>query len=74
MSWICAAFAAATSSSSVAPGLAKRRLSATDAWNRYVSCETTPTARASVSNDSSRTSTPSISTRPPVTSYSRGTR
>ncbi|CAM5463824.1 hypothetical protein SFUMM280S_10946 [Streptomyces fumanus] len=73
-SWICAAFAAATSSASVASGLANRRLSATEAWKRYVSCETTPTARARVSKSRSRTSTPSRVTRPPVTSYSRGTR
>ena len=29
------------------PGLAKRRFSRTDAWKRYVSCETTPTRLAS---------------------------
>ena len=33
-SWICAALAAASISSSVASGLAKRRLSATEAWKR----------------------------------------
>ena len=38
----------ASSSSPVASGLANRRFSATEAWNRYVSCETTPTASASV--------------------------
>ncbi len=73
-SWMRAARAAATSSSSVAEGRAKRRLSAIEAWKRYVSCETTPTASLSVSKVSSRTSTPSIVTRPPVASYSRGGR
>ena len=38
-----AASAAASISSSVASGLAKRRFSRTEAWKRYVSCETTPT-------------------------------
>ena len=45
-------------------GFAKRRFSRTLAWKRYVSCETTPTAAVSDSNVSSRTSTPSIATRP----------
>ena len=45
--WICAARAACSISSSVASGFAKRRLSRTVAWKRYVSCETTPTVAAS---------------------------
>ena len=62
-SWICAARAASSISSSVASGFAKRRFSRTVAWKRYVSCETTPTVAASDSNVRSRTSTPSIETR-----------
>ena len=41
-SWICAARAASSTSSSDALGRAKRRFSRTVAWKRYVSCETTP--------------------------------
>ena len=55
-SWICAARAASSTSSSVASGLAKRRFSRTVAWKRYVSCETTPTAAESDGNVRSRTS------------------
>ena len=66
--WICAARAASSTSSSVASGFAKRRFSRIVALNRYVSCETTPTDAASESNVSSRMSTPSIVTRPLVTS------
>ena len=73
-SWIWAARAASSTSSSLASGFAKRRFSRTDAWKRYVSCETTPTVAASDSNVSSRTSTPSIATTPCVASYSRATR
>ena len=49
-SWICAARAASSISSSVASGVANRRFSRTVAWKRYVSCETTPTAFASEGN------------------------
>ena len=41
--------------------------------NRYGRCGTTPIRRYSVSKSSSRTSTPSTSTEPSVTSNSRGT-
>ncbi len=73
-SWICAARAASSMSSSVASGRAKRRFSRTEAWKRYVSCDTTPTVSASEANVSSRTSTPSTRTAPRVASYSRATR
>ena len=55
-----AASAACSISSSVASGFAKRRFSRTDAWKRYVSCETTPTRSVSAWKLRSRMSTPSI--------------
>ena len=57
---------------SVASGLAYRRLSPIDSWNRCGSWVTTPIAARSVSCVRSRTSWPSTLTLPPVTSYSRG--
>src|SRR6266550_480376 len=45
-SWIRAARAASSISSSEASGFAKRRFSLIEAWKRYVSCETTPIVRA----------------------------
>ncbi len=63
-SWIWAARAAVSISSSFASGRAKRMFSRTVACTRYVSWATTPTASASDSKEMSRTSTPSIVTRP----------
>ena len=63
-----------TARSSVASGLPYRRLEATVPVNRYGRCGTRPTVRDSSAGSSSRTSTPSTSTVPPVASNSRGTR
>ena len=70
----CAVSRACHSSSSVASGLPYRRFDATVPENRYGCCGTSPIAAASAAGSSSRTSMPSISTAPPVTSNSRGIR
>ena len=48
--------------------------SSIDSEKRNVSCGTYPTAPRSTASGILRTSTPSMSTAPPVTSYMRGMR
>ena len=60
--------AASSTSSRVASGRPYLMFSASDAEKRYVSCSTSPTCLRSESNRSSRTSSPSTSTRPSVAS------
>src|SRR6266700_3499231 len=55
-----AARAAASTCSSVASGAANRRLSRIDSWNRYVSCDTSPTASDSAATRRSRTSVDAV--------------
>ena len=69
-----AARAAASRSSSVAPGLPYRRFRRIVSWNRYDSWVTTPISSPSDSSRSDRTSCPSIRTAPSPTSYNRGIR